>query len=98
MAIICFFFSWNLIENLIRNFSDSDDEDEDEDDDDDDEEDSDEEIEAPPAKQAKFDKAAKQNGLPNGIAAKKENDPKQKNQQQQQQQQKNQKQDKQVRT
>lgn len=71
-----------------------DDDEEDDDDDDEEEEDSDDEVEAPPAKQAKFDKNAKQNGLPNGKPAK--NEQKQKNQPQQQQQQKNQKQDKQV--
>ncbi|XP_055325449.1 46 kDa FK506-binding nuclear protein-like [Sitodiplosis mosellana] len=76
---------------------DDDDEEDEDDDDEEDEEDSDDEVQAPPAKQAKFDKNAKQNGLTNGKAAKKENDPKQKNQQkqQQQQQQKNQKQEKQ---
>lgn len=69
--------------------SDSEDEDDDDEDDDvDEEDDSEEEVKAPPAKQAKFDKNAKQNGLTNGKVSKKENEQKQK--------QKNQKQEKPV--
>lgn len=75
-----------LINVQFYNFIESGEEEEDdEDDEDDDEDDSDEEEEvaAPPAKHAKLDKAAKQNGLTNGKAPK-ENEQKQKNQNQKQ--------------